>query len=771
MNLNAFPLEVIRNVCASLSTPDLAELLATFDRRLQRLIVASSPRCRLTSFAGKQIYLLTSLRNVPELDVTVVTRGQSAPLTFDADIFRNLNPRLLKVGPLTLSHNDTRPAFLFDPTEPNVDPSVESSNGDSGSQSRPSGVTLADYAPALRHIAFASGLMAKFPEGKAGCFAEFQENWQAGLGLPPTLLSLVLLKCTHFDGRALIPGLPPSLTTLVLHSSATFGKPHFGLATVFSALPALTRLELKLPHTVYMPSSFEPPASLTELTLGDCASFPLDMLRNPSFKAISSLTKLTIISFLQLPQEQYSAQDAYLDLANLLPTGLTSLAVEAPSSGTYSGHQATLCSFPPGLTELQLRSLFTTDSDLGPALFALRHLTSLSLKSDTLLTKVRWTTEAIPAPTGRFNPSSLLFDLSALPRSLTYLDVNGSAIVGMTEDQVAVLPKSLTSVRFRAPDLVMANAFHNLLPACALRFLVPFEVFEAPEQLPQLLDKFAHLIEPVFDTALLSTAVEAHYASNRTPLLLGFSKSNFGFGRTSSYPSLKSTSYVHTLGPSNPFSSGIPETQFLTSAFPLLTSLHLRSAKNFHYRMAALPPTLTRLALERIDIELLSELNSSMTCISSDASCTGMPIDLDKLSDLTHFDAPKWTVYSSNPLAAVRSDVHLVVANVLNLDTLPKASDGNAGSSSSSMFGFSGPGFGTPSTNAFGASANPFATSASANAFGASSTNFFAAPSTGAFGASTAPSSNAFGASANSFGASAAPSKSAFGASGNAFGA
>lgn len=669
MELRLLPLDLMRCISEWLTTSDMARLHATFDRSIQRLTLASSPVCKPFSTQGHLKYWLSSLKNVKELDMTGLRQNnKQAPI--DTQLFRNLNPQRLIVDKYHLWYYSTSPELLV---EDKGDPFDDSFFYDCAPQTPVSTPTLADYAPALQHIRVINGISFQLPSNNLGAeYKDFAENWRAGLGFPPTLLSLEIVYLQQIDLNTFMPLLPRSLTSLFVQNS---NSRKVVLADVFSWMPSLTSLKLDLYGATYDPSGLEPPASLTELYIGDTTTFPLALLRSPSFRAIHSLTKLSLIAFPQLSESSFSAKDAEVDLASLLPSGLTLLTHSTPSHGRIDGHQVKFASFPPNLTRLKLLAHTSTNIALGPALLSLRHLTSLTIRSNTLVSELCWMARRDTMPSANtydikkeMREKLIYFDLSMLPTGLKYFKMTGHGMVPMAEEHVAVLPKSLTLVRSLTVDLVMANAFHKLLPGCELRCSKPFAPFETPEQLPLLLANFARLTEPVFDSEALYTAFNSFYAPKKILLNLTIRKKSnvFGMAGEETFPAPFVNTTQVILSPTSGAFNDIPEMKFIICAFPNLTSLRLSCLLRYSYiyTIDVLPPNLTRLELNRINLTLSCNLPQALTYLSSDLSCHTPKIELSKLPNLTFLDAPLWQFCSPDP-AVPRDNLRIVAAKLL----------------------------------------------------------------------------------------------------------
>lgn len=617
MDLRLLPVDVARELWPWVSTEGITRLYAMFNRSIQNLILLSAPSLHPLKITDEFTYLVASLRNIPTYDETLIPR---LPHTVIAKQLRSLNPESLLLSFLSIQYDNTWPALAYEPTS---HPPNEMSFHPPPLEPTPS---LDYYAPALRHLVIRS---AQYGPSRTGLAVDMVAVLRRGFALPSMLQTLRLVRSYTIPLNTLVEVLPPTLTCLeVLAGERVEG---LKLAAFFKKMPKLEALSLGSVFTTTLDlTDFENsvPSNLTELNLGSFDTFPLSLLRHPSFAQMKMLHNLVILADLQATPEA-CAEDQHFDLqGGILPPSLLSLELFYSSLSSQPSIASSVRSFPATLTELKLSTMLPLN--LGHALVSIPHLTSLHVKKPSLARYMKYGTQESPMPSPETSdPKTVYFDFCCIPRSVKLFKLHGERLPEITASELASLPSSLTKLIIPRISLSVIPRFRELLPMCSMFWELPFLVWHSPDRY-LFRDSLIKSFESKLDFLALEVASLSHYGSQGVHFKLLFGKES-----VNSDPPLPYTPFLETktlvMQPptwvvwqsTNPMVA-FPVGDLVVSAFPNLTKLVFitpakTQAKFNSWRIESLPASLTHLESISVDFVCNSPLPTTLKYLSIDS--------------------------------------------------------------------------------------------------------------------------------------------------------
>lgn len=624
MELHNIPPDVARLIFTLLPLSSLADLCATFDKRLLRLLSSRGLFENLhwqEPITSKNRLLLHTIRNV----TTLRLHKGLILVEKDAMALLGLNPRTLQLEDRVF-HKDLmkdRKAKVI----PNADGTVL--------QNPPIYFTplgLPNFAlltPRLEKLIITSRIEDIAAHSKGGRHSLFTINFpiNEAILIPASLTHVRFDVCSKPLFQHLAQLLPLTLQSISMNARACNAV---RLDDSFARFTALQ--DLCIEQTVIDTADFILPQSIKSLNLATLRPFPFEWLKRPETKNCA-LTKLDL-AILHAPTDNEMHR---IDLDASLPSTLLSLNMWHHDRANKSFPPVFISTLPRSLTELTLIHLrhlsFST----------LSHLHNLEyLKVHSSLADVQIVRNGIESEVEK--EDSLIVGINWLPRRLKALSLEFPSI-DLPDDALTDLPLTLTTLRLTRCSLPTALMLKMLRPKCSIHILAAIEAHAHPNT-QHIINEFRHLLEPTFDWWPFHCAVKEHYESLDIFFTLHLSALLHMAPANDFITTLRLTPPAH-LCSLTPHRLRIANAASLRHALPNLTSLNAKSGAVFDIlTLSFFPPNLTYLKLGSQPLYCEDSWSiPSLTFLSSRGAFfpTTANLKFANFPSLVHLNAPFWS--------------------------------------------------------------------------------------------------------------------------------
>lgn len=489
------------------------KLFATFDRSLQRLLASSSAFDTLVIPSQVGVpraplrYFLSAVRNVKHLVFSPNTQWSAMTIP----LLLTLNPLTLAVG-ANMIHSSVfnlLEDYLSNPKDEDLSRLAQNfcfSGLPNFSRLTPRLERLTFRAPLSTIAVNASTRSAQVVKGDSSlpkliCF-------------PAGLQALSLAKISSTEFSELFRAVPRGIRSLEVDwAMATT----YSISEFFRFFRSLEHISTSMMHAVTYrenhSTEIDIPPTLNSLHITNTPFLPIALLRSSELRN-SSISHITLASWLRPEHSGQRAPTELLDLRPLLPLSLKSLiwkrSHEAP------GEIFEVTALPETLTKLEILDETPRSTLLSNirSLVLLKHLT-VSLKGT-----IDGLDEASGSREMRGELSSSPYVLPMDTMSvLEILDLKGDVFHALKEHQIATLPTTLKQISVPKFDLSLVPFLKKRLPNCSLRIKEEILCF-GDENGAFLMSQFSEQLGPeIFDLSAFHVAVIAYYQ----PLGVSFS--------------------------------------------------------------------------------------------------------------------------------------------------------------------------------------------------------------------------------------------------------